>query len=117
LGAPMEDDHGDATTLGEFIAAKGKAAAAAAARPVSAPPAPAPAAVEPARIGDHQKRKLHAMFASAGITDRDDKLAFVNALLPADRQVASTSDLLAADAQTVFEAITAAIGDPKEDNR
>lgn len=119
LGAPVVDDHGDATTLGELIAAKGRAAAN---RPVSAPPAvdaAAPAAVARVeetgqkRISDQRKTKLHAMFATARITDRDDKLAFINALLPADRQIASTSDLLADDAQMVFEAIQAAIDEQK----
>lgn len=134
LGTPLTDDHGDPTTLGEFIAAKGKAAADAArgVRPVSSPPAPSPPAFTgpatppPAEtLADgrdrdtHNKRmsKLHAMFSQAGITDRDDKLAFVNALMAPDRQVTSTGDLTDDNLQTMYEALAAAIGDQKEDNR
>lgn len=134
LGAPLTDEHGDATTLGEFIAAKGKAAADAArgVRPVSSPPAPKPAVqVQPATstagseaaarlargIDGRERTKLHAVLGSAGITDRDDKLAFINALLPDDRQITSTNDLTAADLPVVFEALAAATSDSKEGER
>lgn len=132
LGSPLTDEHGDATTLGEFIAAKGKAAADAArgVRPISSPPAAKPpafaganAAAAPLSAGadkdTNNKRmaKLHAMFGDARIGDRDDKLAFVNALMAPDRQVTSTADLSDGDLATVYDALSAAIVDNKEGDR
>lgn len=101
LGAPVVDDTGEPTTLGELIAAKG--------REVSQRPAPTEN-TGPEMITEPQSTRLHLMLGKAGITDRDEKLKFYAAVIY--REVASSKELTKAEAKQVMDALEEAAAEP-----
>lgn len=99
LGAPVIDGTGDATTLGELIAARG--------REVSQKPN---SATEPNMISEGQSKRLHVLLGQANITDRGEKLDFCKAVI--GREIATTGELTRAEAGLVMDALEEAAREP-----
>jgi len=96
LGAPVVDEHGDATVLGDLIVAKGREVAARDA-----------AAAESARgeemVSDKQHRQMHALWRDLGYDgdeNRDNRLAVISKIL--NRPVETSKTLTAAEADVVI---------------
>jgi len=106
LGAAIVDEHGDATTLGEWIVARGQTtqSAAAAAPPAADPWEEAAPAARP--VSDNQHKAMHALWTRLGYggeTNRDRRLEATSRIL--GRTVESSSTMTNLEAATVIEAL------------
>lgn len=69
-------------------------------------PAPEPAAIEqPEMVGEQQKRHIFALLGERGITDRAARLAGISRVIR--REIASTNDLTADEADQVIDSLRA----------